>query len=174
MQKGTDLNGNFRNWKKWSEEAYQFRFSKYDKALMKRLENKLLIDLSIGSLNDIREILDLYGSRDLFFVDSTTTFLKPGLARNALNVYSKGSHLYSSRLYLIDGRKCSIPLLYYLLASVSQDKEGHPVPPEVIEEWSGIPSEKQEEVYKTIVGFLRRGLTNNYMVHNQNVLAYSS
>lgn len=173
MYKGTNLNGNFRNWKKWSEEAYQFRFSKYDRALMRRLENKLLIDLSIGSLNDIREILDLYGSRDLFFVDSST-FLQPSLARTSLHVYSQGSHLSGSRLYLIDGQKCSIPLLYYLLASVSLDKEGHPVPPEVIAEWSGIPSEKQEEVYKTIVGFLRRGLTNNYMVRNQNALAFSS
>ena len=195
MCKGMNVNfGNFRNKMEWSREALNYAFSKHDYKLMDNLEERLVHDvylsmqpyqLAMFNANsapffksmrtEIKTVLTQYGGRDLIYTASDKTSISPSLARGALDVCSRGALLPGGgfSLYLVH-EKCSMSMINFLIAMNGIGEYDELVPPEVIEEWSGIPKEKQSEIYDGIIDFIRRNLASACAYREQKVLAISS
>lgn len=197
---GMNINlGNFRDRRDWSREALDYAFSKHDRVLSEKVEKKLVHDVflvlkpdqlkAIGRKDKkdesdekyekvdyfetmskkIQSILALYGNRDMIYVDSNVKFIPPSLARQALEVCSKGSFLPSGYSVFLVREKCSMSLYNFLIAMIC-DSDGMCIPPEVIEEWSAIPEDRQSEIYDDIIEFIRRNITGPLLKREEEVV----
>ena len=197
MCKGTNIKlGNFRDRMDWSRDALDYAFSKHDRILTEKVEKQLVHDVFLVLKPDqlkvigkkdkkdesdektdyfevmnekIKSILALYGNRDMIYVDSNVKFIPPSLARQSLEVCSKGAYLPSGYSVFLVREKCSMSLYNFLIAMIC-DSDGMCIPPEVIEEWSDIPEDRQSEIYDDIIEFIRRNITGPLLKREEEVV----
>ncbi len=165
--------GNFREEKAWSKKALFFKATEESKKKAKaEVEEALVKDVylcvqpyvvamrialdksMINSMRgEIQRILAEYGGRDILYVAKNASI--PGyIARNSTEL--------SPRIFLIE-EKCSMSVSDFLVYY----KGGLYTPPTVIEEWSGMTEEQQEQAYEEIIKFIRRKLEQLHKNHEK-------
>ena len=139
------LFGDYRNRKKWSGDAVTYApvLDAYKTNYMQdELEDTLMGKIS-SSREDIKKALGECATKDIVYMSSRLVPISPSLQKRGLQL--------SNQLMLVK-EKCSISVNDYLLVMTG----GIGIPPKVVEEWSGIPMEKQEEIYNEIIEYLKR------------------